>query len=274
MKNKFLSILILLITNNIIAQNYIIIGDTVNNHRIKTNYVGSHYGLDIDSNGTTDFVIKGFFETMTISQYCIVTKHDVEITFTNNNNYVSMKDYLFPVPKQLGDTLYKNDSIWSNQNMGLYGYFVASVPVNCMNTQQTLGAWANITGYLGLRLCGLSDTVLGWAKLSFYNYLDTIFSLTEYASSGKIPASTEQYNLENDIINVYPNPATEKIIIDAIPWRKDDVIYIYNIQGQLLIMQSFQQSETDIDISGLAKGIYILKFSNINKTVMTKIVKE
>jgi OOP family OmpA-OmpF porin len=75
---------------------------------------------------------------------------------------------------------------------------------------------------------------------------------------------------ENLKVNIYPNPATNKLTIDS----PKAILEILNIQGQSIIQQQIQQGKTDIDISGLAKGVYILRLCSNDKTEVTRIVKE
>ena len=74
-----------------------------------------------------------------------------------------------------------------------------------------------------------------------------------------------------DNIVVYPNPATNNITIEA---PQKSTIEILNIQGQTILQQQIQQGKTNIDISALAKGVYILRLCSNDKTAVTKIVKE
>jgi hypothetical protein len=60
-----------------------------------------------------------------------------------------------------------------------------------------------------------------------------------------------------------PNISSEKTDISVI-----------NMEGQLISKQSVTEETLDIDLNGLAKGIYIIKVSNSNGTTVRKIVKE
>ena len=70
---------------------------------------------------------------------------------------------------------------------------------------------------------------------------------------------------------IYPNPAKNNLTIES---QQKSTIEIFNIQGQTILQQSLQQGKTDIDISRLAIGIYILKLSNNEKIEETRFVKE
>jgi hypothetical protein len=87
---------------------------------------------------------------------------------------------------------------------------------------------------------------------------------------------TDIANISNEDIMLYPNPANDRVIIDL--QRLNSVqksnISIYNIQGQTIMQQILQQEKTEIDISGLSKGVYILKVCNGERTEVKKLLKE
>jgi len=80
----------------------------------------------------------------------------------------------------------------------------------------------------------------------------------------------------NNNLAVYPNPANERITIElkGLNSIQNSLISICNIQGQTILQQSLRQSKTELDISGLLKGIYILKLNNGEKTEVQKLIKE
>jgi len=70
-------------------------------------------------------------------------------------------------------------------------------------------------------------------------------------------------------INIYPNPANDNIIIEA-PQKSQ--IEILNIQGQLIKSIATNNNKTIVDISALAKGIYMVKVQSENGVVNKKLV--
>ena len=82
--------------------------------------------------------------------------------------------------------------------------------------------------------------------------------------------STEKYDTIN--VKVYPNPVTDKLVISA-----PDAIFkkyeIYGINGQLVRTGEMSSNEKEVNVSSLAKGIYILRLEGevVLKTV--KIIK-
>jgi len=90
----------------------------------------------------------------------------------------------------------------------------------------------------------------------------------------KIGNSINDYSGENkNILNLYPNPASEKVtVITHI--NEHSVISIYNLQGQLLMQQQAQQGKTEVDISELARGVYILRLYSNSRAETGRIIKE
>ncbi|MFH1005402.1 MAG: T9SS type A sorting domain-containing protein [Bacteroidota bacterium] len=86
-------------------------------------------------------------------------------------------------------------------------------------------------------------------------------------------------NIENltnsdtiDIIKVYPNPASEKIIITA---NNDNInaIEIYNEKGENVFQSANQQTDQfTINLRSLPTGIYLLKIKTEKKQFIQKII--
>ncbi|MEI7596958.1 MAG: T9SS type A sorting domain-containing protein [Bacteroidota bacterium] len=91
-------------------------------------------------------------------------------------------------------------------------------------------------------------------------YIDD-FSITE-------ETTTNINNYSENIINVYPNPASD--IINISSDEKIDNINIYNTMGQLVI--STKEAKT-INISSLKNGIYTIQI-NSNNNITTKMIQK
>ncbi|MGD0711423.1 MAG: beta-propeller fold lactonase family protein [Bacteroidales bacterium] len=79
---------------------------------------------------------------------------------------------------------------------------------------------------------------------------------------------------ENNGIYIYPNPANDNITIENSAFTKDEVISIFDIQGQLLIKQPMLQAKMNININTFAKGLYFVKVENEKGIAVMKFVKE
>ncbi len=131
---------------------------------------------------------------------------------------------------------------------------------------------------------GDSTTSILFSPSHTYMYVDT-FTVTLTSTSGtgcenilvkakyiivQNPTDIESINA-NNTFNLYPNPAKDKLTIESL---QKSTIEILNVQGQKITQQQLKQDKTDIDISGLAKGLYILKLNNNDMTEVTKFLKE
>ncbi len=85
------------------------------------------------------------------------------------------------------------------------------------------------------------------------------FTLTVQAALGV----DEQ--LKNNL-TIYPNPASTQITIKG-DFIADQNITIYNVLGQKVMQSSLKSNENVIDISGLALGVYTIKFNESKASV-------
>jgi len=129
----------------------------------------------------------------------------------------------------------------------------------------------------GLERISDNNNVMLDAK-SFSNTFSLVYAVrngdgTVYVYLLQYIAGTTNINntLSNSDIKIYPNPTTNYLTIET---SLKSSIEILNIQGQTIMQQQLQQEKTDVDISELAKGVYILRLHSNEKTAVTKIVKE
>ena len=192
--------------------------------------------------------------------------NDIDVLDTNKNNIFA----------GTGNALYlstNNGNNWSAT--GLTGYAVTSLAISDSNIfagtyRGVFSSSNNGSSWTSVNV-GLTDTNIT-ALAIFGNY---IFAGTMSGGIWKRPMSEltgiRELNNKESNIDVYPNPAINNLTIESL---QKSTIEILNIQGQTIIRQQSQQSKTDIDISGLAKGVYILRLCSNDKTEVTRIVKE
>lgn len=82
----------------------------------------------------------------------------------------------------------------------------------------------------------------------------------------------EQINEQN--ILIYPNPASDRLIIDTRQNNIDLNLTLYNINGQEIMQKQIKNIVTDLDISSLKKGIYFVRLINDRTVEVRKIIKE
>jgi ELWxxDGT repeat protein len=88
-----------------------------------------------------------------------------------------------------------------------------------------------------------------------------------------IPTSIEQNNSGDSGILIYPNPTNGK---SKINFSSNSIskIEIYNLQGEKVITmeKNYQRTLDDIDISGLNKGIYVVKMFEGERSYSKKLI--
>jgi hypothetical protein len=73
---------------------------------------------------------------------------------------------------------------------------------------------------------------------------------------------------EPPAVRVFPNPSTGKFSIDF-PSNETINIQVYNIMGAMILQQ---QNTNEIDLSGAAKGLYLVKIYAGSKIYNTKVL--
>jgi uncharacterized repeat protein (TIGR03803 family) len=88
-------------------------------------------------------------------------------------------------------------------------------------------------------------------------------------------AGIEEKNNAADLISIYPNPAKEFVIIDYPVSSKDyPSAGIYAINGKLLQSINITQMQTEVNISDLPAGIYLIKVTGADSASVKILAKE
>ncbi len=88
--------------------------------------------------------------------------------------------------------------------------------------------------------------------------------------------SVKNYDGADNLIKVYPNPAIDNLIIEI----QDQKLFLSNnvqitdVQGKVILKQGITQTQTEINISSFAPGIYFIKIESDKEVIMKKFVKE
>jgi hypothetical protein len=96
-------------------------------------------------------------------------------------------------------------------------------------------------------------------------------SLTAEFFPNEINTAVKQLD-ENSLL-IYPNPTQDKLFIEFPEYHNAKAIFM-NSEGQLLQSFDLQNSKTQIDISNVAKGIYILKIATVKGFIVKKVIKQ
>ena len=77
----------------------------------------------------------------------------------------------------------------------------------------------------------------------------------------------------DESIRIYPNPATDKVIINF--YKRPSVdMKIYNIVGDCVLQYNLIYNTNEIDISSLSKGVYVIKLTIEEKIIQQKLIKK
>ena len=82
------------------------------------------------------------------------------------------------------------------------------------------------------------------------------------AQEQRLPPS----NTANKTVDVYPNPASQFIVVYNYSMENTRTASLYNMNGTLMQQQRLQQSASRMDVSNLPAGLYILKITDAKKT--------
>ena len=72
---------------------------------------------------------------------------------------------------------------------------------------------------------------------------------------------------------LFPNPASDELLVDGLGAGDIEGYSIYNISGQKLVEGRISITDNKVDISGLVPGIHLIQLNGKSKTVMLKFIK-
>ena len=136
----------------------------------------------------------------------------------------------------------------------------------------------NIEGFAVTPKCPDSGTVSAWlcrdvkASESSAIQQDVLRWFTSFTSDGTCtPLSNADF--KNNIISVYPNPASKKITISS-ENKNMETIQICNTLGQIVLKkENIKNPSTTIDISQLQAGIYSIEITQDRSISIKKFMK-
>jgi len=147
----------------------------------------------------------------------------------------------------------------------------------------TTAFWAGMSGNAGFESSSASTCYIAPAKkaalmknsLYEYEYYIIIGSLSEIRADiydiHSAVTSNPPVKEENKMVDIYPNPANDKISV-VVPIKS--FIEIKNIQGQLVYTLTANKDKLNIDVSALQSGLYFLKAKSGNEILAGKFLKK
>ena len=86
-------------------------------------------------------------------------------------------------------------------------------------------------------------------------------------------ATTGINELSNNALFISPNPASTSIYVHAMNLNANSMVSIYSITGELMLNEKLN-TNNQINISNLDKGVYLVQVSNSNQSFIKKFIKE
>ncbi len=115
------------------------------------------------------------------------------------------------------------------------------------------------------------DQMFSYAILSDGDTQEVIQSQAALPSDNVTTTSIGETNFLQDLA-LYPNPVNDWLSI-RLDLAKNTIAQIFDVSGQLLLETNFD-SEVQMDVSNLAKGIYLLEIKNEEGKAIRKFIKE
>jgi hypothetical protein len=118
------------------------------------------------------------------------------------------------------------------------------------------------------------NKVLGY-NMYRYNSTTSSYELTDRTThnyNSAINLSTEQLEIADKKITVFPNPTTDFLNIQNTSNTAIDKVIVTDLAGKTILQQN--QNTTQVDVQNLAKGMYLLQVFSGDKKQQTKFLKQ
>ncbi len=100
--------------------------------------------------------------------------------------------------------------------------------------------------------------------------LKLVLNTTELAAHVELTTGMTEAQ-EQEGIEIYPNPVLDKLHVRGL--ADPALARIYNIHGQLLLMTRVEGASTEIDLTDLNMGVYLISFETASGVVMRRFLK-
>lgn len=142
------------------------------------------------------------------------------------------------------------------------------------------GTWSSsgIVGVTGLGVVTINAVGAGTLTYTYTNGSGCSNSRTingnGFTCSARSMNASSESTVENNDFAIFPNPAKNKINISQEFVTANAQITVTNVYGKNVKVQTLSMGNNSLDISNLAKGIYLLNINNNGKSVTKKFVVE
>jgi bacillolysin len=107
------------------------------------------------------------------------------------------------------------------------------------------------------------------------NSTTTCYTLKVQLGTATIFGNTNEIAKNNAVLKVYPSPATDILNVSVIgETNGKGIIKVVDVNGAVVMQQKVNNSVQQVDISRLAKGVYMLKIENGSGLLTSKFIKQ
>ncbi len=230
---------------------------------------GSFTGIDIynsgmlNNNGGTGFSLDNIYSSGTVMNGA---KMDLTYDLWNSENFTNVN--LIIVGRNLwnGDTLSGTGTFNNNGTISVGNDLANSITMNGTGDYCVTNATSNSGAVNGtLDVCDQTGT-------NFDTNIGTIAGTVTFCSAGSCSIGIDEA-MNNDAYKVFPNPFNDEFTIDM----KTNGAYrfiLLNSFGQIVLENSFNGTQKQIDLSSQAAGMYHYRIVGEDKVMSGKVVKE
>ena len=97
-------------------------------------------------------------------------------------------------------------------------------------------------------------------------------NLSEWSEAVEFDYITDGINNHSINANIYPNPTTGNVTVESNAINAD--ITVFDMFGKLMMTSKVASERTELDFSGFASGVYMVRIANSNAITTVKVVKE
>jgi uncharacterized repeat protein (TIGR01451 family) len=147
-----------------------------------------------------------------------------------------------------------HDFTWEYTGQGIAAFTFDNILLPDSNTNE-----AASHGFVTLAVKANKDLAVGD---SIYNRAGIYFDFNEPVITNKaltrIATVTSIYTYTNTSLKIYPNPAKDNVRVE---WNTKDkaTLRLLDVSGKVIQTQMLNQNHTDIDLSKLSKGLYLIQ---------------
>ncbi len=255
------------------------------NPDVTYNTNGGVYALDLNNDGITDFNI-----TFTTSTINAGTNRYIRITPLGANKVGNDLSYPYPSALSLNTLIDSSSFTWlGTANQHLISRIRFQPPQGGAPVWQFRGNWNGASNkYIPLQLDLSSQKYYGWARLdAAANAIS--FTVKDYAYNtvpnqsilaGQTTTTGINENSFASAINIFPNPATDKLTINLGGNNEKIEVTIADITGKIIYKtvgtnpDSYRDEKIEVNTSDFAAGIYVVQIQSAEFTAMKKLIVE